>query len=161
MNKVYLLLGGNLGERFSLITKAKYLINEQIGEVIKESSLYETEPWGFEASQSFLNQVIKVNTDLQAQSILKICLEIESELGRERNSTQYSSRTMDIDILFYNDDIINANDLVIPHPRLHERRFTLEPLSEIIPDFIHPKLDKPIKQLLLECKDDSEVHKLK
>ena len=160
MNKVYLLLGGNLGERYSLIKKAKYLIKEQIGNIIKESSLYETEPWGFKAKQNFLNQVIKVNTELKSYLVLEKCLGIEEELGRERRSVQYSSRTMDIDILFFNDEIINTKDLVVPHPKLHERRFTLEPVVEVAPDFIHPIFKRSLLELLEECNDESVVKKV-
>lgn len=160
MSEVYLLIGGNLDDRFSLISKAKDLIEDQIGEIIKESSIYETEPWGFEAEQNFLNQVIKVNTSLTAHSVLGICLGIEYELGRERSSEQYTSRTMDIDILFYNDEIINEKELIIPHPKLHLRRFTLKPLAEVAAEFVHPVFKKTLQELLKECQDYSFVKKL-
>ena len=160
MNNTYLLLGGNLGERFTLIEKAKNLLREKLGSIIKASSFYETEPWGFEADKNFLNQVILVETGHSAEKVLDICLSIETELGRERKSDSYSSRTMDIDILFFNDEVIKSKDLTVPHPKLHQRRFTLEPLAEIASGYFHPALKKTILELLQQCKDDSEVKKL-
>jgi len=159
MNQVYLLIGGNLHDRFELIAKAKKSISEKIGTIAKESSIYETAPWGFTAEQNFLNQVILLNTDLSAHKVLKLCLEIEMDLGRERLLKGYQSRTMDIDILFYNDEIIYDKQLIIPHERLHQRRFTLEPLVEIAPNYIHPLLKKTLSEILKDCKDDSEVKK--
>ena len=160
MNQIYLLTGGNLGDRYSLLERAKKIIVEKIGEIIKESSIYETMPWGFNSEQNFLNQVFNVSTDLSPKEILNKCFEIEKELGRVRQSEQYSSRTIDIDILFYNDEIIHEQELIIPHERLHKRRFTLEPLVEIAPDLIHPVIKKSLSDILKECNDTSEVRKL-
>lgn len=160
MNQVYLLIGGNLGDRYKLIGSAKLSITKKIGKVVKESSIYETAPWGFKSEQYFLNQVIVITTEYSPGEVLQRCQEIENELGRIRKSEQYSSRTMDVDILFYNDDLINLSELIIPHERLHERRFTLEPLVEISPEYAHPKLNKTLSELLAECKDVSEVRKL-
>ncbi len=159
MNQVYLLTGSNLGDRYSLLERAKKIIVDKIGEIIKESSIYETAPWGFESEQDFLNQVIIITTEYLPGEVLQRCQEIEKELGRNRKSEQYSSRTMDIDILFYNDEIIHEQELIIPHERLHERRFTLEPLVEIAPDLIHPVIKKSISDILKECEDKSEVLK--
>ena len=159
-NKVFLLIGGNLGDRFALLDQAKMEISEQIGHIIKESSIYESAPWGFESENDFLNQVLIVTTDLKPQEVLKKCLAIENQLGRVRNSDHYTSRTMDIDILFYNDLIINEPDLIIPHPKLHERRFTLEPLNEIAGEFKHPVIKKSIQEISKNCIDKSEVKKL-
>lgn len=161
MNTVYILIGGNLGDSMALLQQAKDSIQNEIGEIIKESSIYESAPWGFEAEQNFLNQVIIAETDLNPQMVLKCCLEGEDKLGRVRSSSGYQSRTMDIDILFYNDEIIDEENLVVPHPKLHERRFTMEPLVEITPEFIHPRFKKSLKELLADCKDKSEVKKLK
>lgn len=160
MNQVYLLTGGNLGDRYSLLERAKKIIVEKIGKIVKESSIYETTPWGFNSEQDFLNQVLIVSTDLSPKKVLNKCFEIEKELGRVRQSEQYSSRTIDIDILFYNDEIIHEQELIIPHERLHERRFTMEPLVEISPEYTHPKLNKTLSELLAECEDVSEVRKL-
>jgi len=160
MNKVFLLLGGNLGDRIKLLHSAKQLIQYKIGNIEKESSIYESLPWGFEAEQNFLNQVAIINTNLSAQKVLKFCQEIENDLGRKRYSDHYESRTMDIDILFYNDEIINDKNLIVPHPKLHQRRFTLEPLVEISPEYVHPVLKKRLQVILNDCKDNSEVTRL-
>ncbi len=159
-NEVYLLTGGNLGDRFKLLEQAKSAISEKIGKIKNESSIYETVPWGFKAEQDFLNQVVEVSTKLSPQKVLEFCLEIEDELGRERKSGYYESRTMDIDILFYNDEIVNEPGLIIPHPKLHLRRFTLVPLTEIEPDFVHPVLNKKLTLILEECNDISDVRRL-
>ncbi len=159
-NEVYLLIGGNIGDRFKLLEQAKRAISKKIGEIKNESSIYETAPWGFKAEQSFLNQVVKISTKLSPQKILKFCFEIEDGLGRERKSNQYESRTMDIDILFYNDEIVNEPGLIIPHPKLHLRRFTLVPLTEIEPGFVHPVFKKTSAVLLENCNDNSKVQKL-
>jgi len=160
MNKVYLLIGGNLGDRYSLLEQAKQEIGSRIGELIKESSVYETAPWGFIADQNFLNQVIIIKTNFSSRDVLNTCLDIENYLGRKRSSNGYHSRTMDIDILFYNNEIIELDGLTIPHARLHQRRFTLEPLVEISSDYIHPKLKKTVVDLLNNCEDNSQVIKL-
>ena len=160
MNKVYLLVGGNLGDRRSLLNQSKNKIKNKIGEIIKESSVYETTPWGFKADQNFLNQVIIIKTNFSSSDVLDICLNIENLLGRKRNSNGYQSRTMDIDILFYNDEIIQEKDLIIPHEKLHQRRFTLEPLVEITPDYVHPRLKMTVLDLLNNCEDNSQVIKL-
>ena len=158
MNQVYLLIGGNLGDRFELLKSAGKGIEKQIGDIVKESSIYETAAWGFESENDFLNQVLLVKTDLKPKQILEQCQLIEKLLGRVRQSGHYASRTMDIDILFYNDEIINEPDLTIPHPHLHKRRFTLEPLNEISPEFIHPRFKQTVRQLLSDCNDDSTLN---
>jgi 2-amino-4-hydroxy-6-hydroxymethyldihydropteridine diphosphokinase len=160
MNKVLLLIGGNLDDRFGLLIEAKEKILKEIGTIKKESSIYETAPWGFESEQDFLNQVIIVSTSLSPIQVLEKCQFIEDRLGRVRQSEQYISRTMDIDILFYNDEIINISDLIIPHERLHERRFTLAPLVEIAPNFIHPVIKKSLSEILKNCLDEADVKKL-
>lgn len=160
MNQVFLLIGGNLDDRFGLLSKAKENISKEIGTILKESSIYETAPWGFESEQDFLNQVIIVSTSLSPIQVLRKCQIIEDRLGRVRQSEQYISRTMDIDILFYNDEIINTSELIIPHERLHQRRFTLEPLVEIAPNLVHPVLKKTLSEILKECTDKAEVKRL-
>lgn len=159
-NRAYILIGGNLGDRFKLLNQARIGIEKLIGEIVKISSIYETAAWGFESENDFLNQVLLVSTDLRSIDLLKKCQEIENSLGRVRESENYASRTMDIDILFYNNEIINEPDLIVPHKHLHKRRFTLEPLAEISPEFIHPKFNKSVKELIAECKDKEEVKKI-
>ena len=155
MNKVYLLFGGNMGDRFENIKMSKVFINKFIGTIIKESLLYETEPWGFEHDVNFLNQVVLVETEKSAQQVLSEVLKVELLMGRERSEEQWKSRTMDIDILFYNNDVIETPSLIVPHHYLHERRFALQPMSDIDTNYIHPKLNKSISQLLSELSRSS------
>lgn len=160
MHKIVILLGSNQGKSKNLILKAKDMLISKLGKCLKESSLYESEAWGFKSESNFLNQVVLFETQLLVLEILQIALDIEKELGRIRNSAGYASRTMDIDLLFYDDLIISETDLQIPHPRLHLRRFTLEPLAEIMPDFIHPELKKNMLELLNLCTDNLSLTKL-
>jgi 2-amino-4-hydroxy-6-hydroxymethyldihydropteridine diphosphokinase len=159
MNNVYLLLGSNLGDRNLFLQKAIQHIAAQVTPVIKQSSIYETQSWGKTDAPDYLNQVILLQTDIPAQIILEKILGIEIMLGRKREE-KWGSRTIDIDILFYDDEIINEDNLKIPHPELHKRRFTLEPLSEIAPDFIHPILKENILQLKKGLKDSLVVKKV-
>jgi 2-amino-4-hydroxy-6-hydroxymethyldihydropteridine diphosphokinase len=149
---VYLLTGSNLGDRKSYLAKAKQSLCESVGELLVESSIYESEPWGFVSDNAFLNQVLMYETTLRPHEILKIAGDIEAENGRI-HSSEYSSRNLDIDILFYDNMILNTPDLIIPHPRLHQRKFTLLPLSEIAPNLNHPVLELNIKQLLERVKN--------
>ncbi|MBI9055347.1 MAG: 2-amino-4-hydroxy-6-hydroxymethyldihydropteridine diphosphokinase [Bacteroidales bacterium] len=160
MNQVYLLIGGNLNNRLELLAQAKESIVKDIGSCIMESSVYESEPWGFLSDQNFLNQVLILNTKLEPIEVLNESQKIENKLGRLRKSTNYSSRTMDIDLLFYNNEIINNPRLTVPHEHLYKRRFTLEPLVELTPDFMHPVFEKSLAKLLIECSDKSVVKKL-
>jgi len=157
---IILLLGSNLGDRLSNLNKAYNKISESTREILVSSSIYETEPWGFQHKNLFLNQVLVVNTDLSPESLLHLLLKIEKELGRKRRQKRFQARIIDIDILFYDDLIISTNKLKIPHPKLHERRFVLEPLNEILPDLIHPVLLKSVARLLKESKDPLLVRKL-
>ncbi len=157
MSKAFLLLGSNIGNRFEFINRAIDLLNEKAGKVITCSSIFVTEPWGFKASKNFLNQVTIIETELTPHQLLPELLHIEQMLGRKRKSKQISSRTIDIDILFFDNLIIEDANLIIPHPRLHLRLFTLVPLLEIAPTFVHPLLKKDMKALMAECKDKSMV----
>ena len=154
-NQVYLLLGGNQGDVGRAFSQTLELIRASVGSIKTLSPVYRSEPWGFEASESFLNQVVIVNTALDPEDLLKEILDIEKKMGRERDdqSGRYSSRPIDIDILFYNDSIINSHDLVVPHPRLHQRNFTLIPLNDISPGFYHPVFKKTISDLVKTCDD--------
>ena len=156
MNTVYIQLGSNIGERESFISKSMEQIEENIGEIITESSVFETIPWGNKNQNNFLNTVIKIRTPFDAFKILQKSQEIENNLGRERVD-KWGERTIDIDILFYNNEIINTTKLIIPHPLIQQRKFVLVPLSEIAPNYMHPILKKSISTLLSECKDNQKV----
>ncbi len=160
MAKVILLTGSNLGDRFTYLNDSLLEISKTVGVLVMQSSLYESKPWGFESDNPFLNQVLVIETNLLPHVVLKEINIIEKELGRVRLEEGYSDRVVDIDILFYDDKIIDTIDLIIPHARLHERRFTLEPLMEIMPDFIHPKLNKTIIELVDLCSDKEVPVKL-
>ncbi len=159
-NSVFIELGGNLGDRLNLINQAKKMLQILGCNIIQQSSIYETPPWGFEADQSFYNQIVKIETKLNPIELIGELQEIEKKLGRIRGSEKYESRTMDLDILFFNDEIINTNQIIIPHPRLHLRNFVLFPLNEMATDFIHPTLLKNIGELLSTCTDNSKCTKI-
>ena len=158
MNKVVLILGSNVGERIHQLQKAMHEINRLLGKPIQQSSIYETAAWGYTNQGKFLNQVIVILSDLSADEIMNKILVIEEELGRKR-TIKWEPRIIDIDILFFNDEIICTKELVIPHPNLHERKFTLIPLEELMPGYIHPVLKKSISDLLLEINDTLDVKK--
>lgn len=161
MNISYLLLGGNLGNSVQIFRQCVKQINIEIGEVLQQSSCYESEPWGFDHQNKFLNQVLKVSTDLEPNELLQKCNFIESQLGRIRKLNKgYDARVIDIDILFFNNLVLETKELKIPHPRLHLRKFTLLPFSEINTSYTHPKLNKTIDNLLSSCPDKSEVIKI-
>ena len=160
MPKVYLILGGNLGDRCKYLKEARGLIEKSIGKVVCCSSCYETEPWGFVHENLFLNQAVEVETSLSPFEILNSIKVIETSLGRIRGKERFNARTIDIDILFYDNLIINLPELIIPHPEMTNRRFVLSPLVEIAPDFVHPVLNKTIQQLLSECQDVCKVVKV-
>ena len=159
MNSVFLLLGSNLGNRQFFLHEAIRLIEADISPVLKTSSVYETQSWGKTDAPDYLNQVVLIKTSLSAQEVLHRVLSIELVLGRRREE-KWGSRTIDIDILFYGAEIVDDEELSIPHPGLHKRRFTLEPLAEIAPDLIHPILNKSILVIKNELKDDLIVKKL-
>jgi len=153
MVDVFLLLGGNLGDRHLFLEQAIARIESDIAPVLKASSVYETQSWGKTDAPDYLNQVLMLQSDLPAPAFLKKILHIENVLGRLREE-KWGSRTIDIDILFYGGAVINELNLVIPHPELHKRRFTLEPLAEIAPGLMHPVINKNILQIKNELKDN-------
>ena len=158
MSTLYLLIGGNQGDRRQMITHATDLIRQRIGSVATCSHIYETSPWGTfangEKAQNFYNQALKVETSLSPYDALAEALRIERMLGRRRTAAKgYTSRPIDIDLIFYDSIVIDTSDLMLPHPRMHLRRFVLEPMCDIAPDLIHPVLNKTLKELLNECTD--------
>jgi 2-amino-4-hydroxy-6-hydroxymethyldihydropteridine diphosphokinase len=157
----FLGLGTNLGDREENLRKTIAMIVESIGEVVLCSSVYQTEPWGFQSENEFLNAVIKVKTSLKPSGLLGRILMIEAQLGRLREGKGYSSRIIDIDILLYGNEIISKKSLQIPHPLIQDRRFTLVPLCDIASEMVHPVLRKTFKELLEECKDLSIVKRTK
>ncbi len=148
MSIVYVSLGSNLGNREANLQKAINSITQRIGIVQQKSSIYETEPWGFNSFNNFLNLVIEIRTELNAEKVLVKLLEIEQDMGRKRDHEGYQDRIIDLDILLFDDIILKNKELEIPHPRLHQRLFTLEPLAEIAPDIFHPRFKTSIKTLL-------------
>jgi 2-amino-4-hydroxy-6-hydroxymethyldihydropteridine diphosphokinase len=158
MNKAYLLIGGNMGNREQNLGRAIDLL-ESAGKVKLLSGLYETAAWGKTDQPSFLNQAILLETALTARELLQAVLAIEEKMGRKREE-KYGPRIIDIDILFYDSAIISEPGLIIPHPEIQNRRFALEPMQEIAPRLKHPLLKKTIAELLKACPDKLEVHKL-
>ena len=157
---VFVLLGSNLGDRELLVNQASKMMGERCGKIVAKSRLYESEPWGFKSEHWFLNQVVKIETALSPDDLMKELLEIEKELGRDRSVPHegYVSRPMDLDILYFGNEIIDTQMVKAPHPRLHERRFTLLPLCDIALDFVHPVMKKTNLQLLDECQDAGKVN---
>lgn len=159
---IFLLLGSNIHPRTVYLKKAIGLIGNSLGDIISVSSVYESEPWGFEASVAFLNRVICVESAFEPLEILKRTQEIERLLGRTtKTNGVYVSRTLDIDLLFFDDEIINLPELTVPHVQIVNRRFTLMPLAEVDPAKVHPILKKTFGQLLDGCTDNSKVWKYK
>lgn len=158
MKGIYLLLGSNLGDSRALLEKANFEISNDIGEIVMSSSVYSTKAWGIENQADFLNQVVEVESDLTAAIILQNINKIEEKLGRVRY-IKWHSRIIDIDILYYGNEIINTEKLCVPHPENQKRNFVLVPMTEIAPEFIHPKLLLSQKALLENCTDKLEVKK--
>jgi 2-amino-4-hydroxy-6-hydroxymethyldihydropteridine diphosphokinase len=159
MNTAYLLIGGNMGDREKNLQVAIELISRSCGDIILLSSVYETAAWGSTDQPFFLNQAIKLSTNLNARQLIRRLLKTEKMMGRVRKE-KFGPRTIDIDILFFNDEIFDLRFLKIPHPEIQNRRFALVPLSEMDPLLVHPVLKKTISQLLKECTDDLEVKKI-
>ena len=157
-NKAYLLTGGNQGDRMLYLHQALVLLNGHCGKAVNQSPVYETAAWGNENQSAFLNQALELYTTLQATELMTRILQIESQMGRER-FVKYGPRTIDIDILFFNEDVYTTPNLIIPHPELQNRRFVLQPLSDIAAQLTHPVLKKSIYELLQECPDELPVKK--
>jgi 2-amino-4-hydroxy-6-hydroxymethyldihydropteridine diphosphokinase len=161
MVNALILLGGNEKETIRLFRTAFDQIDQMAGRVIRQSAIYESSAWGFETKQHFLNQVLEIATDLEPDDLLKLLLKIEKDLGRTRHEgSGYVSRGIDIDVLFLDDLVIDTMQLTVPHPRLHQRRFTLMPLNEQWPDWVHPTIGLTVKELLTRCNDAGFVKRV-
>jgi 2-amino-4-hydroxy-6-hydroxymethyldihydropteridine diphosphokinase len=158
MEKLVLIIGGNLGDRFLLIQKAKKMLSEKLGAELNASSIFESPAWGGVSKGSYLNQVLIFESQLEPEQVLDIIQQIERRLERVRE-VKWGDRTMDIDILYYGQRLLNSEKLVIPHAYLEERRFVLEPLAEVIPTFLHPRSGMSQSLLLKQCKDKSKVQR--
>jgi 2-amino-4-hydroxy-6-hydroxymethyldihydropteridine diphosphokinase len=158
MPEVVIILGGNLGDVPATFKKCQGRFESRGYELVHISSLYSSPPWGYQSNNAFYNRILAFNTNKNPQEVLEDCLSIENEFGRKRDlHGEYQDRTIDIDILFYGEEIVAQEHLMIPHPRLHERKFCLVPLVEIMPDFVHPGLGKTLRTLLEECIDESKI----
>jgi 2-amino-4-hydroxy-6-hydroxymethyldihydropteridine diphosphokinase len=156
MKQAVILLGTNLNDRPANLKQAREQIAYQIGEIIQVSSIYRTAPWGNTDQDDFLNQIVVVETTMEAVELLSVLLQIEKEMGRVRTK-KWAPRLIDLDILYYDSDIISNQELKVPHPYLQDRRFTLIPLAEIQPDYVHPVLGLTNSDLLAQCSDHSDV----
>jgi 2-amino-4-hydroxy-6-hydroxymethyldihydropteridine diphosphokinase len=159
MKGKYLILGSNLGDPESSLQTALEKIKSEVGRVVRTSSVYVTEPWGLKDQPPFYNQVVEVKTELNAYETLEKLLEIETSMGRIRGK-KWAERIIDIDILYFDDQIINHDNLSIPHPGIRDRRFVLVPLCELIPEMVHPVLQVTNADLLGSTSDTLEVQKI-
>jgi 2-amino-4-hydroxy-6-hydroxymethyldihydropteridine diphosphokinase len=151
-----LITGGNIGDRKKNLEVAAALVEKRIGKIIRSSKIYETDAWGITNQSSFYNQVLIVESDFSANKVIQKILEIENEMGRIR-TIKNAARIIDIDILFFNNETVNKQNLIIPHPEIANRRFVLVALNELVPEMIHPVLKKSIADLLSICKDPLKV----
>jgi 2-amino-4-hydroxy-6-hydroxymethyldihydropteridine diphosphokinase len=156
MNKIFLLTGGNIGNRKKNLETAAVFIQKEIGSIVRSSKIYETEAWGITNQASFYNQVLLIESKFSAKEILQKILKIEEDMGRVR-TVKNAARIIDIDILFFNKEVINEPNLNVPHGEIANRRFVLTPLNELAPNFVHPVFNKSIHNLLANCTDELKV----
>ncbi len=157
MHKVVLHTGTNIENRFAHLQKANFNLEQIVGPIIKESHIYETAAWGNEKQNDFLNQALLLETEYSARRIMHEILSLEYKMGRNRG-IKWQPRVIDIDIIFFDNDVIEKKSLTVPHEHMHNRRFVLKPLMDIIPEFEHPIMKKSISQLLEDCPDPLAVH---
>ena len=155
-HRLILSLGGNLGDVRMTLATCRTLLAEQIGPIDQASRIYQSEPWGVADQPDYLNQILLLLTDKSPSEVLQTTREIENQLGRQRK-VRWGPRVIDIDLLFYDDLELETEDLVLPHPRIHERNFILVPLMEIAPDWIHPGFQVSIEELYIRCQDFNDV----
>ena len=161
MHKIYLGIGGNIGNKQNNFKDVYQIIEKELGKIKISSSIYEAPPWGFQSNDTFWNSVIEIETLNSPEELLSKIHLIEEKYERKRGNERYSSREMDIDILYYDDIFIETEMLIIPHPRIHQRKFVLVPLNEIAPDFKHPLLRLTTIEMLENCRDESVIKKVK
>jgi 2-amino-4-hydroxy-6-hydroxymethyldihydropteridine diphosphokinase len=149
-------MGGNVGDTIAIFSSARAWIEQSIGEISIASGIYRTEAWGVTGQDNYYNQVLVISTSLSVERLLVEIMKIEQRMGRER-AERNAPRTLDLDILFYDDLVVQTENLTIPHPRLHLRNFCLVPLNEVVPAYIHPLLRKTVRQLKIECRDKLTV----
>lgn len=159
LHTAYLITGGNMGDRGANLRRAAQYLAERVGKIVLQSSLFETEAWGNTQQPSFYNQVLIIKTALQPQQLMHALLQIEKEMGRIR-TVKNAARLIDIDMLYYDEIILDTEEVILPHKEIANRRFVLKPLVEVAPDYIHPVLLKSNSQLLKECKDVLEANPL-
>ncbi|CAG5086307.1 2-amino-4-hydroxy-6-hydroxymethyldihydropteridine diphosphokinase [Parvicella tangerina] len=162
MARVGLIIGSNLEDRLGYMEKAVSSLGLHVGKLLAKSSIYVSPPWGYESTNEYYNQVLLFDTSLEPAHLLHFCLRIEKLLGRVRKDEKegYSDRTIDIDILYYDNLTLEEDNLIIPHPRMHQRKFCLLPLFEVNPDWVHPVYQKDLVQLIDSCTDDSDISRL-
>ncbi len=160
MHKVFLGIGGNIGDKLQNFTQVYQLIDKKLGKITAKSSVYETPPWGFHSENMFWNQVLCIDTILEAEELLWRIKEIEEIFGVKSSDERFTDRKMDVDILYFDEDFYESKELIIPHPRIHERKFVLVPLVEIAPEFKHPLRRMTNLTLLENCRDASIIRKV-
>lgn len=156
MNGIFLIIGGNLGNREEQLSTCRQLIEQQGIQILRSSTIYETAAWGNTETPPYLNQVVEIRTSLSPEELMSYCLKTEAIMGRTRHQ-KWESRVIDIDLLFYHHVCLNHANLILPHPHITERRFVLTPLVELIPGEIHPINRVQIQELLAQCSDPLEV----
>lgn len=157
-SRVIIGLGSNLNDRFAALSRALTLLKEEAGDIVAASSVWETEPWGFDADDQFLNMVVVLETGKQPRQLMQLFRSLEGRMGRKRSGGgRYESRIIDIDILLWQERVISMPGLEVPHPKLADRRFVLEPLNEVAPDAMHPVTGLTVKEMLALCDDRSDV----
>ncbi len=160
MHKVFLGIGGNIGDKQKNFEDVYPIMENKLGKIINASAIYETPPWGFQSSDPFWNSVIEIESPYPPEQLLEKIHEIENQFGRKRDSENYASRPMDIDILYFDNLYMETETLIIPHRRMHLRKFVLVPLNQIAPNLKHPLLRLTSLEMLENCKDESIIKKV-